>query len=117
MAAALITAVFGMVYESFSFGVFSFAMIYAFLIFAFGGVLFWRLVGRKRSSVPAMAACIWNAGLATLTVGCILKGVLDIYGSSNSLLIIFPILGAADLVIGGCIMLFRISNTSQQKTD
>ena len=98
LIAALITAVFGMIYESFSFGVFSYAMIYAFGFFAVGGGLFWRLVGIKRKFVPAMAACFWNAGLATLTLGSILKGVLDIYGSSNSLLILFPVLGIVDML-------------------
>ena len=98
LIAALITAVFGMIYESFSFGVFSYAMIYAFGFFAVGGGLFWRLVGIKRKFVPAMAACFWNAALATLTVGSILKGVLDIYGSSNSLLILFPVLGIVDML-------------------
>ncbi len=98
MIAALITAVFGMIYEIFSFGVFSFAMIYAFGFFA-AGMIFWRVVGKRRKTVSSMASCFFNAGLATLTLGSVLKGVLDIYGSSNSLLIIFPVLGVADLIL------------------
>lgn len=99
LIAALFTALFGLIYEHFSFGVFSFAMIYAFGFFAIGGGLFWRLVGIRRKTVPVMAACFWNAGLATLTAGSILKGVLTIYGSSNSLLLVFPVLGIADLLL------------------
>lgn len=98
MIAALITAVFGMIYEIFSFGVFSFAMIYAFGFFA-AGMIFWRVAGKRRKTVSSMASCFFNAGLATLTLGSVLKGVLDIYGSSNSLLIIFPVLGVADLIL------------------
>ena len=105
MIAALVTAVFGMVYEIFSFGVFSFAMIYAFGFFAVGGVLFWRLIGIRKKTIPVLSACFWNAGLATLTVGSLLKGVLDIYGSSNSLLIIFPVLGVADMLV--CVLFRR----------
>jgi hypothetical protein len=112
MIAALITAVFGLIYEVFSFGVFSYAMIYAFGFFAVGGVLFWRVKGIKRKTVPAMAACFWNAGLATLTIGSVLKGVLDIYGSSNSLLFIFPILGIVDILVS--LMLFRIRGSKGQ---
>ncbi len=98
MIAALFTAVFGMIYEFFSFGVFSFAMIYAFGVFAAGGGLFWRLIGRKHRMAAAFPACLWNAGLCTFTVGLLLKGVLDIYGSGNSLIRIFWILGAAELL-------------------
>ncbi|MCR4763758.1 MAG: hypothetical protein K5696_09520 [Lachnospiraceae bacterium] len=111
MIAAFGTAVFGLIYELFSFGVFSFAMIYAFGFFAVGGVLFWRLIGLKRKAVPVMTACFWNAGLATLTVGSVLKGVLDIYGSSNRLLIIFPVLAIADMLL--C---FLMRNKECQRT-
>lgn len=97
MAAALITALFGMIYEIFSFGVFSFAMIYAFGVFAAGGV-FWKIIARKHRMTAAFPASLWNAGLSTVTVGLLLKGVLDIYGSGNSLIRIFWVLGAAELL-------------------
>ena len=42
---------------------------------------------------------LWNAGLATLTTGSVIKGVLDIYGSSNKLVLIFLIVGLTDLVL------------------
>ena len=32
----------------------------------------------------------WNSGLAALTVGSIFKGVLDIYGTTNKLIAVYP---------------------------
>ena len=99
LIAALCTALFGGIYEYFSFGVFSFYMIYAFAFLLVGGGMFWKIVGRRHSSIPAGMACLWNAGLATLTIGSVVKGVLDIYGTSNKLVFIFLIVGLTDLVL------------------
>lgn len=99
LIAALGTALFGGIYEYFSFGVFSFYMIYAFGFLLLGGCLFWRIVGKRHAFVPAGTACFWNAGLVTLTAGSVVKGVLDIYGSSNKLVLVFLIVGLADLLL------------------
>lgn len=99
LIAAVCTALFGGGYEYFSFGVFSFYMVYAFAFLLVGGCGFWKIVGKRRAHIPAGMACLWNAGLATLTTGSVIKGVLDIYGSSNKLVLIFLIVGLTDLVL------------------
>lgn len=36
----------------------------------------------------------WNSGLAALTAGSLFKGVLDIYGTTNKLIVVYPIAAA-----------------------
>ncbi|MBR4580094.1 MAG: hypothetical protein IKO32_02550 [Lachnospiraceae bacterium] len=84
-------AVFGGIYEQFSHGVYSNYMIYAFLIplmlSVFPAFVF-LLIGKIE--VPDAVRTLWNLAVATLTVGCIFKGVLEIYGTTNRLMIVYP---------------------------
>lgn len=84
---ALFCALFGAVYEGFSHEVYSFYMIYAFAFPLVGGTLpFWLLARMKCGFYPGSAVRnLYHSGIATLTVGCIVKGVLDIYGTTNEL--------------------------------
>ena len=77
-------AVFGEIYELFGHGVYSDYMIYAFMIPL-------MLYGKKE--IPDTARHLWNYGVATLTVGCIFQGILEIYGTTNRLAIIYPSVG------------------------
>lgn len=42
----------------------------------------------------------WFSGIAALTVGCIFKGVLEIYGTTNRLIIAYPAAGTILLLVG-----------------
>jgi hypothetical protein len=100
LAAALFCLVFGAVYEHFSHGVYSNAMVYAFAYPLCLGVLpFFAACAfggeRTERIVPSGASAhLWAYGVATLTVGSILSGVLEIYGTDSDLLIVYPIAGA-----------------------
>ncbi len=87
--AAVNAAVFSAVYEHFSFGVYSAFMIFAFAVPLLMGALAFLLLGRALkktgTSVPALVCKIWHAAVATLTVGFLFRGVLDIYGTSSPL--------------------------------
>lgn len=129
LAAGLACAVFGQIYEVFSHEVYSFSMIYAFMIPMVPGALLhlmivWHAVKKARRLRVKEAASgykaaadmketkeaegiffpgrftrhAWNSGIATLTVGCLFQGVLDIYGTTNRLIVVYPIAGA--LLIG-----------------
>ena len=98
LAASLLTALFGAVYEHFSFGVFSYYMIYAFMFSLVGGTVFWMLMERLKKSLSPAFVCLWNAALATFTMGAILHGILDIYGTSSPLINVFWAAGSADLI-------------------
>lgn len=93
-------AVFGAVYEHFSFGVYSFFMLYAFAVPLFLGALpSLMLAARKTPPAfsPAAQRC-WHAGAATLTVGCIFKGIIEIYGTDSDLTKYYWIAGGALLL-------------------
>lgn len=114
-------AVFGCIYESFSFGVYSYFMIYSFLIpLILGGIPFLLLGlrflggtesagldkkpgngGASQLSASVLTASrLWHAGIATLTVGFLFKGVLSIYGTTSGLTKVYWIIGGMLLVAG-----------------
>lgn len=92
---SLLCALFGAVYEGFSHGVYSYYMLYAFAIPLVGGTFPFLLAGvgnaeafrnfRKRKADP-IATKSWHFGIAALTVGSILQGILEIYGTTNRLI-------------------------------
>ena len=101
LAASTFCAFFGAVYEWFSHGVYSYYMIYAFALPLMLGAL--PLLGMalfgKRLPGP-ISLGLWSAGIATMTVGCIFRGVLDIYGTTNRLVVVYPIVGGILLAAG-----------------
>ena len=100
---SLFCALFGAVYEAFSHGVYSCAMIYAFAFPLVLGVLPLYLIGIFRAAYPPKALRnLYHAGIATLTVGSIVAGVLEIYGTTNPLTAVYWLLGGA-LVLTGAI--------------
>ena len=102
LAASIAVAIFGAVYEVFSHGVFSFFMIYAFMIPLLGGTvpfIIAYLMARSAGTSAKVTALrkgsgLYHAGIATLTIGSIMKGVLDIYGTTNRLIVCYPAVGA-----------------------
>ncbi len=98
--AAVITAFFGAVYEHFSHEVYSYYMIYAFAVPLIMGTIPYLLVGISDIRQPErLTINTYNSAVAAFTVGCVFKGVLDIYGTTNKLIIVYPVLGAAFLLI------------------
>ncbi len=93
---------FGAVYEFFSHEVYSFFMIYAFVFPLVGGTLpFLSLSVIKPERYPtAVSRNLYNAGISTLTVGSLIKGVLEIYGTTNSLANIYWYTGIPLILIG-----------------
>lgn len=107
--AALFCALFGAVYEVFSHEVYSFYMLYAFGFPLVGGTLpFWVLARGSGKCCPGVAACsLYHAGIAALTVGSFVRGILDIYGTTNRLTAVYFIAGALLTVVGGLVFLFE----------
>ena len=88
-------ALFSLVYERFSFGVWSGFMVFAFAASLVLGVLPWAVntaLARPISPDPS-ARQLWNAGIAVLTVGCLFRGILDIYGTTSALGTVYWIVG------------------------
>ena len=42
----------------------------------------------------------WFSGIAALTVGCLFQGVLEIYGTTNRLIVVYPVAGVVLLAAG-----------------
>lgn len=111
---SIFCALFGAIYESYSFGVYSYFMIYAFAIPLLLGTLPYLLAGLKQTArLPQESAGkLWGAGIAAWTVGSIFKGVLDIYGTSSPLTGIYWLSGMI-LLLSGMIGNHFIGDTAQ----
>ena len=99
LAASVVIAAAAAVYGLFSHGVYSYFMTYAFAIPLFIGAMphliaaldlaAGKASGRLYGSIFA-AKDAQLAMVVTLTAGSLLKGALDIYGTSNRLLVVYP---------------------------
>ena len=106
---SVLCAGFGAVYELFSYGVYSFFMIYAFMFpLAGGGIPFAALaLAEPKRRRDGTAEMIWHWGIAALTVGSIIRGVLDIYGTTNALTAVYWFAGGGLLVVAITVYLVR----------
>ena len=100
--------VFGQIYEHFSFGVISNYMIYAFLIPLILGLLINTIIYFTKIVPSKTGSCLYNNGIITLTVGSILRGVLDIYGTTNMYLKIYLYAGVLLIIVGIIIYIINI---------
>ena len=113
---SLFLVLFGAVYERYSHGVYSFYMLYAFIFPLAGGVLPFSIIclyGATRYP-PVWVCRLYHCGIAALSVGSIIQGVLEIYGTTNALVRWYWIIGAG-LVILSIILLYRERGTSEAK--
>ena len=100
LIAAGFLAVFGGIYELFSHGVYSGWMIFAFTVPLFLGALPYALLLHLNRTPGKAFRNLWNAGIACLSVGSVFQGVLVIYGTTNSLIIAYPIAGSTFMFLG-----------------
>ncbi|MBE5969456.1 MAG: hypothetical protein E7242_04410 [Lachnospiraceae bacterium] len=110
----ILLALLGAIYELFSHGVYSYFMIYAFAIPLVMGVLFYAVLLFKGKSPGKVFLYFWNTSIAAFGIGCAFAGVLEIYGTSNSLIIVYPIAGAVLMILG---LLFLIIATARKNVD
>ncbi len=102
LLASLFCALFGAIYEIFGHGVYSFYMIYAFGFPLVGGTLPFLIMsftGTQRYP-NSLSRNLYHSGIATLTVGSIVRGILDIYGTTNALSNYYWIAGILLLAAG-----------------
>lgn len=117
LIASIVIAAAAAVYGMFSHGVYSYFMTYAFMVPLLGGALPHLMAAVKSAGTHSekivneseeLEECEEPDGLVkifdaketqlavivTLTAGSLLKGVLDIYGTTNRLLIVYPVIAA-----------------------
>ena len=113
----LFCELFSVIYEHFSHNVYSNYMIYLFMFPLLGGVLPYAVFGlvSKIKCPSPVSARTFNSGVAALTVGSCIKGVLDIYGTTSSYQPIYLVLGIALTVLGFAIYLFKLFFSRERK--
>lgn len=122
LGAALFTALFGGIYEIFSHGVYSGYMLYAFAFPLAFGVLPFLLLSSAMISRPwlnpgPMARYLYHCGVLTLTTGSLLTGVLEIYGTTNQLMLIYWLAGGILLLSGIVLYIFRLFTKDREKPE
>lgn len=98
----LFVGLFSAVYEYFSFGVYSNYMIFLYMFPLVAGVLPFAAAGLVNGlPCPSPASeRVYNCGVATLTVGSCLAGVLEIYGTTSIYIQFYWITGIAVMASG-----------------
>ena len=98
---SMFCAVFGGIYEIFSHGVYSNYMMYAFLFPLIGGTLYNFILYSLRLRLQrGLSLIFYNTGIAALTIGSIVRGILDIYGTDNILANVYRYAGVVFVFLG-----------------
>lgn len=109
---SFICLVLGLVYESFSHQVYSAYMLFAFTIPLFFGCLLSEYIySFKIKNITRLSVNLYNASIANFTIYSLIKGVLDIYGTTNSKINIYLILGIIFIILS---ILIHIQKTSSK---
>lgn len=106
--------IFGQIYEYFSHGVYSSYMMFAFLI-PFIGLFIPSLLSNLilKRKITDNVTLPWKCGIATLTVGSIYKGVLEIYGTSGTFEQVYLIIGSLLCIIATIVLVTARVNTDK----
>lgn len=115
LTATLFCALFGAVYEAFSHGVYSYGMLYAFAFPLVLGVTPLLLITMLRAPYPnRFVRGVYHAGIATLTVGSLVSGALEIYGTTNPLTLVYWIVGGVLAASGAAAyLIFALRNKTK----
>lgn len=108
---SIICLVFSLIYEHFSHDVYSFFMISTFMIPLIFGSLVSLILSVKNIKTYRISNNLYNASVATFTVYFIMKGFLEIYGTTNATINIYLIVGI--LLLTTSIILRVIKNRQE----
>lgn len=110
-------ALFGFVYEQFSHGVNSNYMWFAWVwVLGFGVIPYLALYFLPIKRVPGtITECVYNLGVAILTTRSIFLGVLQIYGKTNSkMVVVYGVLSALFLVAGVALYIYGLFTKKEE---
>ena len=105
---------FNYVYSLFGHGVSSPFMSYAFVFSLVLGVAGFTVLGRLHLE-NRVAFNLYNAGIAALTVGSILRGIIDIAGADTQYPVYYFLVGTVFVAIGGLMYFYQWIQTNLQK--
>ena len=100
--------IFGIIYEFFSHGVYSTYMIGAFLIPLIMGCFIYTIIYylKMYSYLSSLGTVFFNTSILSFTIGCIMKGVLEIYGTTNQLIVSYLFLGIVLTIVSFIIHIY-----------
>lgn len=110
VAVSLACILFAMIYEFFSHDVYSYFMIFSFIIPLFMGIIapfIIYYVFRVKKLPEKIENNLYNSAIAAFTIGSIMEGVVQIYGTTNSKIYIYLIVGVALLLLSLILYLKR----------
>ena len=108
-------ALFAGIYEAFSHGVYSYFMLFAFAAPLMMGVLPYTILLLIEKYPNRMFLNLWNSAIATLSVGSVFAGVLEIYGTTNALIVVYPVAGGILILLSLGSLLIGKRQKSQNK--
>ena len=126
LAVSVFVVIFGIVYEWFGHGILSMSMILAFLYpFLLGFIPTLALsFSEMMATIPyekgiRFGCNLFYSGIATLTVGSIAMGVVEIYGTTNRFMIVYTVTGIVMLFVGMCVacVAFLMETKANEDTD
>lgn len=115
LAVSAFTFIINKVYAIFGHGVSSDAMTWAFLYPLIGGALFFLLLGLLLPRINCFAGYrllynSYNSGIAVLTVGSLLKGVMEIAGTNSPYLKMYTMFGYGFMAFGLIVIIILAVN-------
>ncbi|WP_105210225.1 hypothetical protein [Streptococcus suis] len=104
--------IFSRIYESLSYGEVSVFMHYMFCVTLIGGGLLLGLLTIK-PNLSRLTFNLWNSGVATITAGFLLRGIINLSGRSTTLDQPYWFVGAGFLILALISLLFTGNKKTQ----
>ncbi|WP_099832729.1 hypothetical protein [Streptococcus suis] len=107
--------IFSRIYESLSYGEVSIFMHYMFCVTLIGGAVLLGLL-QLMPTLSRLSYNLWNSGVATITAGCLLRGIINLSGRSTTLDQPYWYIGAGFLVLSLVGLFINPSASNHRKT-
>ncbi|MDG3180307.1 hypothetical protein MKN84_00915 [Streptococcus suis] len=106
--------IFSRIYESLSYGEVSVFMHYMFCATLVGGILLLGLL-QVKPNLSRMTYNLWNSGIATITAGCLFRGIINLSGRSTTLDQPYWYVGAGFLALSLITLFISDTRRTRQK--
>ena len=115
LAIAAFLFIFSRIYESLSYGEVSVFMHYMFCATLVGGILLLGLL-QVKPNLSRMTYNLWNSGIATITAGCLFRGIINLSGRSTTLDQPYWYVGAGFLALSLITLFISDTRRTRQKS-
>ncbi|MGQ7343424.1 hypothetical protein ACTGYA_02285 [Streptococcus suis] len=115
LAMAAFLFIFSRIYESLSYGEVSVFMHYMFCATLVGGILLLGLL-QVKPNLSRITYNLWKSGIATITAGCLLRGIINLSGRSTTLDQPYWYVGAGFLALSLITLFISDTRRTRQKS-